>query len=318
VLANSETKPDVLALVFWREPGRVRIEVGSASRKGPWATRDLEFGARDPVIERWRTAGYTVGLLAAEALASEPPPVSGERGAASSRDQPSSETRGNGVDGDTGKESNARDDAAKKRAAVGVASPPEAEKPSATASDTSQAADSVETRGAARRHAAPYRWSLAAGGILGQGLDSIRAGGFLRARRAFEGPFATVALSYSADTERTQDVSATWFTVSAGGGYEVTTPWFALDLRGELVAELLATHVDDSVSGRSDSQSRWVAGLCVGAELVRRIAGPVGVLIGAEATVRTNATDVQVGDTIRTEASVASVAALLGVRATLH
>ena len=71
----------------------------------------------------------------------------------------------------------------------------------------------------------------------------------------------------------------------------MTTPWFALDLRGELVAELLATSVEDPVSGRTDSQSRWVAGLCAGTELVHKLAGPVGVLIGVEATVRTNRTE---------------------------
>jgi hypothetical protein len=319
VLANSQAKPDVLALVFWREPGRVRIEVGSASRKGSWATRDLEFGARDPAIERWRTAGYTVGLLAAEALASEQPPSSGERGAASSRDQPASETRGQtGGDTDTGKDSSGAVEAAKKSAVVEGASTPDEKAPSATASEPPGAADSVQPRAAAHRDAEPYRWSLAGGGSLGQGLDSIRGGGFLRASRAFEGPFATVALAYSVDTQPSQGVSAQWFTVSAGGGYEVTTPWFVLDLRGEVVAELLATRVDDSASGRSDSQSRWVGGLCAGAELVRRIAGPVGVLVGVEATVRTNGTDVQVGDTIRTDAPVASVGALAGVRATLR
>src|SRR6185295_8413146 len=189
----------------------------------------LEFGARDPAIERWRTAGYTVGLLAAEALASEQPPSSGERGAATSVDQPSSEARGHaGGNADETSASSGAAGATKKGAAAEVALPSEEKKPSATASASPEAADSVGSNDAARRDAAPYRWSLAAGGSLGQGLDSIRAGGFLRASRAFEGPFATAALSYSVDAQPSHDISAQWLTVSAGAGYEVTTPWFAL------------------------------------------------------------------------------------------
>ena len=319
VLANPQAKPELLALVFWREPGRVRIEIGSASRKGPWVTRELEFGARDLTIERWRTAGYTVGLLAAEALMSEQQPTGEKTPPPSSRGESSSETHEqNRSEAGAPTEANGAAEAAKKSVAAEVASRPETEKPIAPAADPHQAPDSVKTRNDADRDTVPYRWSLAAGGSIGQGLDSIRAGGFLRARRAFAGPFATVAVAYSVDMQPIQDVSARWFTVSAGGGYEVTTSWFALDLRGEVVAELLATTVDDSVSGRTDSQSRWVAGLCVGAELVRQIAGPLGVLVGVEAIVRTNRTDVQVGDTVRAEAPVASILGLAGIRATLQ
>jgi hypothetical protein len=316
IVADSRKKPDVLALVFWRGPGRVHVEVGSASRKGPWATRDLEFGARDPAIERWRTAGYTVGLLAAEALTSEQPHAAEAAAAASGSSSTEARERNEAeaTDKAAGSET-ARENTTPSPSPVAATPSPPA-KAAAAAEPAPQGADSTpEAKATPGGGTRSHRWSIAAGGAIGPGLTSIRGGGFLRVSRAFAGPFATVALAYTIDSRDSQDVSAQWFVVSAGGGYELTTPWFALDLRGELVAEQLTTRITDAVSGRVDSQSRWVAGFCAGAELERDIVGPIGVLVGAETTVRTNGTDVQVGDAVRTSAPVADYLALFGVRA---
>src|ERR1700742_3297802 len=74
VISQLEADAAVRALVFWRGPTLIRVEVGLASRKGPWAIRELEFSARDPALEKWRTVGYTVGSLASEALAAKEHP----------------------------------------------------------------------------------------------------------------------------------------------------------------------------------------------------------------------------------------------------
>src|SRR6185503_9335783 len=101
---------------------------------------------------------------------------------------------------------------------------------------------------------------------------------------------------YSVDAEDDRGVSARRVALSAGGGYELGLgERFALDVRVELVAENLAARVEDASSGRTDGKDRWTAALDVGAEIVTAIAGPVGVVAGVDATIRTNRTDVEVG-----------------------
>src|SRR5437773_7139234 len=74
VNADSARHAAALALVFWKGPGRVRIEVGSKEAPGgqTWTSREIDFSPRDAPIARWREAGYAAGSLASL-------PVLGER-----------------------------------------------------------------------------------------------------------------------------------------------------------------------------------------------------------------------------------------------
>ena len=325
VVAGSQKNAEILALVFWRGPSSVRVEVSSLSRAAPWATRELQFGAADPQIERWRTAGYTVGLLAAEALTGRAGRTASENASAEARLPASAEPR----EASPGEiparaTTGATTDGATDKPRAAPASPPEATKPVSPPVSAPTATAGTAVTNVDRDHEAPvggapsYRWWLAAGGVLGGGLDSVRGGGFLRAGRAFAGSFATAALAYSASPRDSLGLSAEWVTLSAGVGHEFTTPWFAVALRGELAAELLATRIEQPVSGRTDSKSRWVPALCAGAELVRELAGPVRVFVGLEANVRSRRTDVQIGDTVRTTAPLADVVGLAGARLMLR
>jgi hypothetical protein len=298
VVADPENETSVLALVFWRGPERVHIELGSRSRKAPWATRELEFTASDPVLERWRAAGYTVGVLAAENLAAE-------QAASPAGDQPPSTAAAAGTAG-----------APSSAAETGVAPAPAPSKPPPSA------AEDVPRSGAApapaevggRSHSVEYRWSFAAGAALGTGLNEMRSGAVLRVSRSFAGPFATGAAAYTVAGRDDRGISGHWITLSAGGGYEIPTPWFSVDVRAEIAAEQLTAHIEEPASGQSDSASRWVASLCAGAEVVRVVVMPVAVFLGVEGVARTNRTDVQVGNAVATADPPFGVSLIGGVR----
>jgi hypothetical protein len=137
----------------------------------------------------------------------------------------------------------------------------------------------------------------------------------VRAARAFGGPFATVALEYSIDPADDRGVSGHRFDASAGAGYELAiVPRLSFDVRGELAIEQLTASIDDKASGRSDSQGRWVAAFSAGAEIVQFVAGPVALVAGAEAIVRTNRTDIQVAGRPFKVAPVADGLAFVGAR----
>jgi hypothetical protein len=147
----------------------------------------------------------------------------------------------------------------------------------------------------------------------------VRFGGSFRVNRAFHGPYATAAGTYAIDVADSHHVSAQRFALSGGGGYEwVPGRGFAIAVRGELMAELLAAHVDDPLSGRSDGRSRWSAALNAGLEVVRGVTGPVSVFVGMDATVRTNRTDIHVGNANVASVPMADVTALLGARLSLR
>jgi len=63
-VSSSETgEPRAIAVVAWDDAGHVSIEVGLGTQQPVWLQRELEFSERDPELERWRAAGFTVALL---------------------------------------------------------------------------------------------------------------------------------------------------------------------------------------------------------------------------------------------------------------
>jgi hypothetical protein len=323
VLSRSDLEPTVLALVFWRSPGHVRVEVGLAARTGPWAIRDLEFSSSDPAVEKWRTVGYAVGALASEALtATEKKSVDGVPGSAPAPSPPGSQERDTSAgstdpDGAARVEKPATESKAAQRAAPEPA--PNRNEPEVAAArlDDRQTPDATAST-LRDTDASAARWGLGVSGLVGPGLASVRGGGAVRVSRRFQGPFATGALAYSVDGENGRGISANRIALSAGGGYELRLGGsYGVCFRLEIVAEQLVANVDDPASGRTDSRGRWVAAAAIGAEAVRALAGPVGVVLGVEGTVRTNRTDVQVGNSERTTIPMADFLALAGVRVLL-
>jgi hypothetical protein len=56
--------PQAIAVVSWITPAHVSIEVGFAKADvAAWLSRELDFAATDPEIERWRAVGFTIALL---------------------------------------------------------------------------------------------------------------------------------------------------------------------------------------------------------------------------------------------------------------
>jgi hypothetical protein len=61
---ESDGAPRAVAVVSWDDAAHVSVEVGLGSEQPAWIERKLSFGDRDPELERWRAAGFTVALLA--------------------------------------------------------------------------------------------------------------------------------------------------------------------------------------------------------------------------------------------------------------
>lgn len=56
---------DAVAVVSWTSATRVQIEVGLPGSEQPvWVSRELDFVSSDPEIERWRSIGFTIAVLA--------------------------------------------------------------------------------------------------------------------------------------------------------------------------------------------------------------------------------------------------------------
>jgi hypothetical protein len=60
-------EPEAVAIVSWVGNNRVRVEVGV--RRDPsseWRVREVGFGARDSMVDRWRAAGLVIATLVGE------------------------------------------------------------------------------------------------------------------------------------------------------------------------------------------------------------------------------------------------------------
>ena len=322
VIAKADREAAVLALVFWRGPTQIRVEVGLAGRKVPWAIRELEFSSRDPAVEKWKTVGYTVGSLASEALAAKGNP---EREDANAAPESRAAAEAAGVRGDASDEGGDKgaggaSDQHRENDGTGAATVQEKPAEARRAAEPGLASNARDTGAQSRPSELEARpWALDAAVLLGPGLGPVRVGGSLRVNRSFHGPFATAASAYSYELPDSRNVSAQRFALSAGGGYEwVPARGFAIAVRGELMAEFLAAHVDEPGSGRSDGESRWSAALNLGAQVARSLSGPVAVVLGMDATIRTNRTDIQLGNTQVASVPVADVTAFVGARVTLR
>jgi hypothetical protein len=82
-----EAEAKAIAVVSWRSPEHVSIEVGLTDREAAvWVSRELDFSEADPAAERWRAVGFTIALLvddprfwsSVEPEPEPPPPVTAQ------------------------------------------------------------------------------------------------------------------------------------------------------------------------------------------------------------------------------------------------
>jgi hypothetical protein len=72
--APEGTPPSVVAIVSFRDPGNVHLEVAVRPEQR-WVTRDIHFAEGDPPEERWRAVGLVIGTLASVMTKKEEPPL---------------------------------------------------------------------------------------------------------------------------------------------------------------------------------------------------------------------------------------------------
>jgi hypothetical protein len=70
--APEGTPPAVVAIVSFRDPGNVHLEVAVRPEQR-WVTRDIHFVEGDPLEERWRAVGLVIGTLASVMTKKEAP-----------------------------------------------------------------------------------------------------------------------------------------------------------------------------------------------------------------------------------------------------
>lgn len=305
---DADSDAAVTVLVLWRGRRHARIQVVSGAPSGKRWLRDLDFGVSDVTLEKWRSVGYAVGTLGSEVIASRTETA----GTAESR-----RTEGGGE----AKASSAEPNRPNATPPSGPeASPKESSNPMPAApkeadSRTTSAAVSTEPS----RMTSPRtesRWSAEAGASLSPS-SPVRIGAFARASRAFDGPFVTAAVGYSVRGEDARGVSVHSIAPSAGAGWGFSaTSWLSCHLRAEVLAERLTVQVVDRATARRDSQSRWLGGARLGVEFATPLGlGPIGVLAGADATVRSSPTDIQVGNDADGTIPLVDYAFLAGLRA---
>lgn len=279
---------ETVVLVVWRGPRTARVEVlGRSGEQSRWV-RDLEFEATDATVERWRSVGYAVGTLASEAAVAR-----GESAEPADRGKAPSEAAPKGTEAPA---------SATTTSASGPATRAEGDAARARSSGsertlTAAAADEPRGPGTTFRMAP---WSAEAGALLGTAITGggPRAGAFVRGNRAFDGPFATAAFSYSLRGADEQGVSAHFIAMSLGGGWEFQPAgWVGLHARGELVLEHLIVEIDDEAQGRTDSTSTWVGGGRASIAVSIPADSLVAFLLGGDATLRARRTDIRVGST---------------------
>src|SRR5262249_7368871 len=60
-----EGPTQAIAIVTWQPDGRALVEVGKRRSEGAdWRSRTVSFSTQDEAIERFRTVGFVIGVLA--------------------------------------------------------------------------------------------------------------------------------------------------------------------------------------------------------------------------------------------------------------
>lgn len=291
---ETEEPPSAVAIVSWRDPANVRLEV-ARRRERQWVVREIVFDEHDAPEERWRAVGLVIGTLAS---------VMAQQG------------------GPGGLTQSAPGTAAVPGAAPvpGTAAAPGRESATLTAGDAptgpavpppSPAAVRVPTPKATPRPVPPSPLPASrqrravwvdSGVIVGSALDhgGPRVGVELAAHAPMSNPglHASVGLSYSEGTGTASRVSTSFaeafvgllFAHELGGG-------FVSAARAAAFGQRFGASVDPTTTEGPTSGGRWLGGASVGGDMIWR-APPLGFFAGGEGRWNAGTTDVQVGDAV--------------------
>jgi hypothetical protein len=243
-LDTSASEPGrALAIVRWESEGRrsVRIEVGlRAEERADWSVREMEFSARDPARERWRSVGLVLATLVGEVEAAR-----GQR-----PEQASAASAGTSAQRESAAGSAPPAAPAASETAAGAARTQSLERPqpAASAQPPAPARDDLASArtlpGRAPRFLAPNlpvirpTTFVAAGVLAGSGadLDPLRWGGGVRGGWISPGGWVlSAAADYSRSALREGALEAEWLRLAAGAGYRL---WWSKRWSFELGLEL--------------------------------------------------------------------------------
>ena len=266
---EAEEEPKIVAVVVWSpRRDRASVEVRLVDdADADTRTRDLEFSYADPQLERWRSVGFAVGMLA-DAVVSE--------GRSQNRGRSPRRTRQSG---------------------------PTTRRPATTAGpdEAARASDSSKDEEASRSAEPLRRIWLDAGAATGPGFDTgnWRLGGFARAAYAAGRPFIQASFAYMVRAEDETGLSAQWITVAVGAGHTVlgSTRSLSLQVRGEVLLENVSVSLSAPSAPADDSGHRWLGGLRVGADGSWEAVPSVGLVLGVDLTAVTGAVNVDVAGT---------------------
>lgn len=289
-LDTSASEPArALAIVRWlgNERRSVRIEVGLRdAERADWSVRELDFSARDPARERWRSVGLVLATLvgeveAARAESQEQAPSGGATGIPSPSESPAQTSASPPAPAATPQP------AAAPRQSGSA-------KPTATAEpqrqDESEASSRAE-RGSPPAPSAPElpvirpTTFVAAGVLAGSGadLDPLRWGGGLRGGWiSASGWVLSAAGDYSHSELQQNTLEVDWFRIAAGAGYRL---WWSQRWSLELGLELGARglRVVPKAAGSIQSTS-WSPQASVHTELWWQALSSAGVWTGLTAS----------------------------------
>jgi hypothetical protein len=302
VAEGTELSEPPLAVAIVRllaKRNRIHLEVGRRDdSQTTWRTRDLQFRARDPEAERWRTVGLTIATLVGEIVS---PSEVAELESTPSLDSAAPSTGSPRTAAPAAPAPDAAQRDTRESAPPPASNPPEA-KPVA-ASRPARPAEPVEaSKGSAPRTAAPPRVDPAPelpempqptrGGFIGlaftagPGLSDfgLRWGGAARVGWMAEGGWL-LALSGSYSRHEARDAAATvsWLHLGLGVGrrFELSPVWGAAVSAGAGARRVAFRAAD---GGRSGDLQAWNPFLMASGEFWRHLGRGVSIWAALDVT----------------------------------
>lgn len=277
-------KAELVAVVTWDGAAHLRAELAAGVLVGGtamWRSRVIEFDARDPEEERWRSLGFAVATLFGDDLDRAGGPVA----------------RGS---------STANDAALATKETAPAAAPVPARTSSAAESDATPTQERPSHPG----------WWLSARLSAGGGLPGVSPafGGSLGLARPIDRVwFVDGALAFDTLTLDAYRLVIVRPSVSLGAGAMLRiSDRFRTVLDGHVMLERV--EVQGTLAGESDVDGRWVTGLRQSVDVEWSASYAIWVTMGGTATETSGATNIQVRQQDVARLAPIDVAAEVGVR----
>jgi hypothetical protein len=295
-----------VAIVTWNAADQVLVEVGLRQHgHAEWRSRSLSFGPRDELLERWRTVGFVVGILARgdaaadstlpgkeSAPRTEPAPasVASSAPAASKPSEPSGPSAtasASAPSSSQGQSQSQKPEPSRRRERA-----PE----SSTETAGREADEETAPTSPASGLPIPAPAALDLGGASGPGLDSWRVGGVVRTRWPIERPLsALLTMRYLLlPSDTAAGLSGEWLTLAAGLAAVFGTSRADIALSVDARADYFRASASDLFGSGERQQSRWIAG--VGSSIVGgwMFTRSLGLFLGGDVAYMFGTTNVEV------------------------